>query len=330
MEDLKPLAEAADFEEHKALREAKRKAASEPAAEVQAPPTPASETAPSEIAADSEPAKPKTQEKEEKPRSLESRIAKLRADGKHGEADSILRKTWEKDTGDRFEKLERELQEYRTRKPAIEPQPAAAASQAAPPSNTDDGGPKASDYDGSAEGKRYEDYLVDRATWKLEQKNRAEETRKANETKQQTFQRRHGEVLAARADFNDVAGKVNLQLSNEQAARFFEGVDNWGEVLYNLGSNPAEVEKLISMPGESRLMQLAIIGHTLKTPAAGRSDAPPPEKLKPAVSRAPAPGRNLGGIEPPPVASLSEAAQGGYEQFRNRHGVSRFAAKNRQ
>jgi len=124
MEELKPLSEASSPEEFKALREQHRKA-SESAAEPKEPPSPASAKA-SETVADSEPAKPKTQEKEEKPkgeRTLESRIAQLRANGKHGEADAILRKTWEQQSNERFDKLEKELQEYRlaNRQPSQQP-----------------------------------------------------------------------------------------------------------------------------------------------------------------------------------------------------------------
>jgi len=320
MEELKPLSEASSPEEFKALREQHRKA-SEPAAEPKEPPSPASAKA-SETVADSETAKPKTQEKEEKPkgeRTLESRIAQLRANGKHGEADAILRKTWEQQSNERFDKLEKELQEYRTRKPATEPAAAAPATQAAPATAQADDGPKAKDYDGSAPGKMYEDYLVDRAGWKIEQRSAVEKQRVAQETTKQTITRRMVEARAKYADFDEKAGNLAVGLSLPNIQKALLEIDNAADVYYHLAGNPAEADRIRGLASDdARLMQMAIIGYTLRTPAAGRSDTPP-EKLRTPVSKAAPPGRQLNGIEPPPKKSTAEADD--FEEFKKiRHG----------
>ena len=305
MEDKKTLAEATSLEEFKELRHAK----SEPTAEPKEPKTPASEQAPSEIVAAPESAKPEAQEKEKpKERTLESRIKQLRDQGKHSEADKILREAWVKEEKARGDRLEQELQEFRTRKPAVEPEKPAPQPVAA------DRGPKVEDYDGSGPGKLYEDYLVDRASWKLEQKSNTEHIRQQQETIKQTINRRIAEARAAKSDFDAVAGSVNLAFDNNQAARFFAGIENSADVLYHLGQNPEEVSKLVSMDVESRLMQLAVIGYTLRTPAAGKQDAPPPAPLKTPVSKAPAPGRQLSAVEPPPKKSTAEAEN--FEEFK--------------
>jgi hypothetical protein len=88
-------------------------------------------------------------------------------------------------------------------------------------------------------------------------------------------------------------------------------MDNFLETLYHLGQHPEEVTRLVALEPETRIMHLAILGHTLKAPAAA---APAPAPLKPAVSKAPAPGRNLSGIDPGAERTTSDAKD--FEDFK--------------
>ena len=309
------LADAEDFEKFQELRHPK----SDPVPAKEPPPTPASETA-SETAAPPEGAETQTQEKKEaevkpkKDRSLEGRVSELRAAGKHKEADKILRDAWTREANERAENAERELQEFRTRKPA--PAEPASAELRAVVSRETEGEPKKADYDGSGHGKMYEDYLADLGAFRAQQRWKADsekaEQEKSKQANKTEWDKRLTAAKGAHADFDQVANTVNLSLDQQFNALFFHGVENCLDVLYHLGSDPEEVTRLLAMNQSQRLTALAVIGHTLKSPPSQS----PPEKLKQPVSKAPPPGRQLGGIEPPPEGSLGDARD--FEDFESR------------
>jgi hypothetical protein len=240
-------------------------------------------------------------------RSLEGRVKELRGQGKHDEADKILREAWTKQERDRADKAEKELLEIRTRKPA-EPQPAETRPAAQPqPAAADpsDPTPKQADFDGT-EGKTYEDYLVAKARWGMRQDQRQAETAKTQSQAQETIKGKAAEARAKYADFDLVlAGDLRTGtgfIISPAMQDFVRHHPQAFDVLYKLGGNQAEYKRIFALPPALQLAELGVMARDLAAPASG---TPPPPN--PPASRAAPPPPRPGGTEAPAPKDPKEA-----------------------
>lgn len=331
-------AEAQSYAEHKALRTPK---APDPASGTEEQPhrddtgkfvapekKPSEPAKPGESAAASEAQTQETQEgttQEEKPkrdRSAEGRAKELIAAGRTDEALKILRDAAAKTEKERADSLEKELQTLRTRKPAESTpatEPPKAKAPAATATSGEDPAPKEADYDGS-DGKTYEDYLVDKARWKIRQEDRASAQQTHREQTARTVQTKLTAAKAKYADFDsvttaDLAAGTGLILSPAMQ-QFVVESDSGMDVVYHLGSTPADYQRIFALSPARQLAELGKLEDKLGTQA-----APPPEKPKPPVSKAPPPPRRTSGGEPPPAKSTAEAgSMAEHRRLRRREG----------
>ena len=283
-ETSKPLAEADGPEEFEALYKARQSSpqpeAEQPEAEaeeVEAPETPEpSETSESETEPASEAGEP--QEPKKRERSFQGRISELT-----GKAKS------EKDRADR---LEQELQEFRTRKPAIETQPVAVkpAAQQKPDDSPKQDDPKYQGENG------YSEWIEDRAVWRIRQEQRQEAQTRQQATETQDLQNKVASARQKYPDFDASALSLNLSPS---MIDFVKESDAGTDVVYHLGKNPDEYTRIYALSPTRQLAELGKIEDRLSTPAT--------EKPKPQlVSRAAPPPKQLTGTEAAPLKPLSE------------------------
>lgn len=280
MEDVKTTAQADSFEQHKAIRSGAAVPATEPVqAEPPIEPTPSEQPEPegSETAEVSETSP--SQEKPRRDRSAEGRIAELTARAKRAEEE--------------LAEIRRKLdQPQAPSKPAAEPEPSSKAIVEDPK----DPAPKLEDYG----DKPYEAFLDARAAWQARQEYRRLQQEERSRAQQDGLLKRIQEQRVKRPDFDQVANIPKLDQS--VLSSLVQEFDNGFDVLYELGSNPAEAQRISAL---SPARQLAAVGMI-----AERLLAPPPEKPivpAPPVSRVPPPPRVVGGTEPAQPKSTAEA-----------------------
>lgn len=306
-EETKLLSDAENFEEFKNLRHGKETPA-EPAGEK----TPQAEEATAAIAAEPATAEPITQEKQEPAeKSVEDQIKELRRTGKHAQANKLMAEEAARPHREETDRLRKELETLRSRpseQPVkVEPRPAAVvpAQVAADPNDPE---PKVTDekYAG-ADG--FTLFNRDSAVWAFRQDNRKQQ----QETAMQQRRDKVNSILEAgkkaKPDFDAVIGKVVLS-----TAAMHDGVetlDNIGDVLYKIGSDPAEVARIQALRPSQQYAELSIVSRELSKPPVA---ATPLEKPKPAVSKVAAPPRVLTGSDDPPAKKLADAED--YGEFK--------------
>lgn len=307
--DLKPLSDASDFEDFKSLKEENRKATAEPAGEKT---TQTEEVAPVSAA---EPGTAETTRQEEKTVSIDDQIKDLRAKSKHAAANKLEREAGKEEARRELqaetERLRTELEAFKSRpsEVAAKTEPAKPV-EVAPRVDASDPEPKIEDdkYKGS-DG--YTLYVRDSAVWQFRQENRKELAATQERAHVAKGKAKFEAAVAAHPDASDVIGKVMI---NQGVIR--EGVeklDNFGEVLYKVGSDPALLAKIQSMTPMDQWAELRIVANSLSTPAAAQAAIP--EKPKPApVSKVAAPPRVLSGTSEAPKKSTADAAD--YEEFK--------------
>lgn len=323
----KTTAEAESYAEHRALRAPKP----EPAADDKKPSTLSGEekkssgeekkpevpSEPPKKAGESaevpETSKQETQEppkSDKRDRSAQGRAKELIAEGRFDEAAKILEAAGAKREKERADRLEQELQEHRTRKPA-ETAPATPKAEA-PKAAADDPEPKVDEYDGS-KGKTYDDYLRAVARWEGRQAFRQEQQATAQKQQQDTVRESMTKkVTAAKAKYEDfeavTAGdpKAGSGLILSPAMQQFVVESDSGlDVAYHLGKNPDEYARIFMLTPARQIAELGKIEASLAI-----APAAPPEKPKqaPPVSKAPPPPATVGGTETPAPKSTSEAS----------------------
>jgi hypothetical protein len=302
-EDLTPLSEATSPEEFKTLREAHRKAAAEPAAEK----TPQAEEAIPVIVSEPGTEKPIQQESPaDKP--VDEQIKELRAKGKHAAANKLMVESATKAERDRADGLTKELEALRrrpaeSRTVAAKTEPAPVKAVAAP-----DVEPKVTD-EKYAGANGYQEFVIDAALWKFKAESRTQQEQQKQQESQTAITSRVNKVLEegkkAKPDFDAVVGKVIINVGVIQEG--VQRLDNFGDVLYAIGSDPALLSSLQAMNPMDQWAELRYLSRTLGKPAA-------PAALKPAVSRVAAPPRVLSGTEAPEPKSTSEAVD--YNDFK--------------
>ncbi len=313
-DEIKPLSEATDIEDFKRLRAEHREGTAEPAEKV----TQAEEATPV-IAAEPGTAETKVQEPVEK--SAEDRIKELRSKGRHAAANELMVKTAVEAEKARADKLDEELKALRAPKfeparvaAAAAPQPAAAEKPA-----ESDPEPKATDEAyGGADG--YNKYLRDVTRWDTRQEIRRADAGRQQEAQnvgvRESLNRKMTDARAKYSDFDTVtAGDMTTGqglILSPVMIDYAKNRDRGLDVVYALGKNPADYQRIFMLPANQQPYELAMIEARLSgTPAAV---AAPPVVLKPAVSRvAPAP-RVLSGNDTPEPKGTSEAST--FEDFK--------------
>lgn len=312
MEETKQLSDATDFEEFKNLRHAPKEAPAEPAGEKA---TQVEETTAVSAAepATAEPTTQETQEPAEK--SVEDQIKELRSKGKHAQANKLLADEAARPHREEAEKLRKELEALKSRpsEPApnrAEPKPAAAAPAQTQADDPNDPAPKITDekYKGP-DG--FTLFTRDDALWAFRQDQKKQQQEQAARAHSQKVQSILQAGRASKPDFDAVSARVVI--NKAVMAEGVEKLDNLADVLYKIGSDPAEVARIQALSPIDQWAELRFASRELsKAPAA----APPaaPEPLKPAVSRVAPPPRVLSGTSEPPPKKLSDAKD--YEEFK--------------
>ena len=214
-----------------------------------------------------------TQEHKSRDRDAEGRIKSLTADKK---------------------RLEQELQEFRTRKPAIETaeQKPIPAQQPVDPSD-----PEPKDTEEAFQGENgYTKYLRAAARWDIRQEQRQQEQVKQQQIEVQAIQ---GKIASARqkySDFDAIAFPVDMTPSLKE---FFREFDAGSDVIYELGKNSSEYARISQLSPAKQIAEFTRIADRLTAP-------PAQEPPKPQISRVPAPLRPLGGGNAPATQNLSD------------------------
>jgi hypothetical protein len=251
------------------------------------------------------PAEPAQPEKRDK--SLDGRIKQLRSQGKHAEANKLMVDAAVRTEREQREKLEKELQDLRTRKPEERSTPVETKPQPVHVSAADDPEPKQADFDGSA-GKTYEDYLIAKARHGARQ-----ELREAHAKEQQTqvatrVNAKLKAVRAKHADFDQVtAGDLKTGsgfIMTPAMQQFFVEHDLGAEVTYKVAATAGERDRIAALHPVLQIAELSAIARELAAPPAA---ANPEKPVKPPASKIGAPPPRAGGAEAPALKDPSQA-----------------------
>lgn len=306
----KQLSDAESYEEFRSLRTPPTPAAAEPAAE-KAPQV--EETTPV-IAAESGTVEPNSQEKQEPvpaEKSVDEQVRELRAKGKHAAANKLMVDSAVDVERKRADALARELESLRAKPVAAQPQPAASpVPPAAPQVAGDDPEPKPTDEKYSVEG-GWNLYMGDKIAHGIRSATRAEAETQKRAAHEQRGRKALEAGAAAHPDFGSVIEKVII--SKEALMSAVDNIDNVGEVLYKIGTNPAELARIQTLNPFSQYAVIHELSQGLKAPTPAAAPAPP-VTLPPPVSRVAPPPRTLTGVGEAPKRSTADAKD--YDDFR--------------
>lgn len=128
----------------------------------------------------------------------------------------------------------------------------------------------------------YEEYIEAVADWKVEQRlsaEREQQTRVQQETAQQQtireFQSRADRVRESHPDFDDVVGNRSLAISEAMVEAAY-GSEKGPELLYHLGQNPKEAERIYNLPPYQAAMEMGRLEAALSRPSRKNPSAPDP------------------------------------------------------
>lgn len=324
----KALKDAESFEEHKRIRQEARAQAErktqepkpEPELKLEEKPKPSDdaeepdsqeETAgksaiPGKIVPEKK-EEPKPAAPKSKARNAIERARELIKEGREDEAERILAGAAEKRENDRFERLERELQEFRTRKPVQETKAPEPHVQQRQQVNPGDRAPLPTDPEFQKEN-GFLDFMAAKTMYEIDQRNKAqrEAERVANEnrTRQENLSRLAWKAQEARTKFSDfdqvTYGDDATQSGFILTAPMQEYVmhaDEPMDVLYHLAKNRGEYERIKALPPARQAAELGRFEERILARQQA-STLPTQEKPKPApVSRVPAPPRHISGTE---------------------------------
>jgi hypothetical protein len=274
-EQLSPTAAAESMEQFRAARKSEPSQADvQPVEEVAAPETSEQPEGASETETVAETVIPQ-EPKKKRDHSAEGRISDLTARAKAAEV---------------------ERDDYRTKWEASQaPKPAAIEAPKPAAAIPDDPEPKQSDEAYQAEN-GYEKFLRAASRWDLRQEQRQTEQQRQKQAEHQNIA---GKITAARAKFADFDSVLTL-VPTAPMLEFLKEFDSGADVMYYLGKNPAEYNRIAALSNARQLAELGKLEDKLSTPA--------PEQPKPQpVSRAAAPPRTIGGTEAPAPRPLAEA-----------------------
>lgn len=149
-----------------------------------------------------------------------------------------------------------------------------------PPAQAQNEGPPREDQFES-----YEDYEQARIEYAVEQRLRAAEAQRQQQTVLQTYEERAAKLREAKPDFDSVVNNPSLRISETMAnvIRYSEGGPM---VAYHLGTNPTEAARIAAMPDYLQAAELGRIEASLTTqaPPVNRTPPPPPPKTVSGIS----------------------------------------------
>jgi hypothetical protein len=217
---------------------------------------------------------------------------------------------------ERADRLEKELQESRTRKPDSKPEEPKAAVQ------IDDPKPTMKQFladakDGETFADVTEKYTEAVADWRDRQRDKAAKEAEINtrqQTAKQAFETKLNSARAKHSDFDQVTAydhATNQGLALSAPMRQFAIESEHGcEVIYELGKDQAEYQRIMALPLYKQMSALDKIEDRLS--GSGESS----EKPKIPVSKVPPPPSRVGGTEATKPKSSQEAAKDGYDSYR--------------
>jgi hypothetical protein len=128
----------------------------------------------------------------------------------------------------------------------------------------------------------YEEYVEALADWKVEQRlgaDREQQTRAQQEQVQQeqirTFQSRADRVRSSHPDFDTVVANPLLPISDAMAEAAYSS-EKGPELLYHLGQNPQEAERIYRLSPHQQAMEMGRLEAKLSRPARTQTNAPAP------------------------------------------------------
>jgi hypothetical protein len=295
-----PEPEKQTFSGHKAARAAAK------AAPTVAPPDDAARAEANAETVEKPASSPKEPQEKQKPRNArnaEERAADLRAAGRHKEADKILAddaeskeyEAWKAGKADR-EREAAELRELRAKAATPPPaaQPVSRETPVAP--SADPTRPKLKDFLAKPENKEV-DYAEVVEQWKDADDAWKESKRSAAEAQSKEKATIQEKMTGARAKYSNFDQIASLPIATADNIRtLVKEFDNGLDVLYSVGSDEKERQRILALPPTRQLIELGVIARNLSS----NGTVQPPEKPRPAppVSRTPPPPRSLGGISP--------------------------------
>lgn len=128
----------------------------------------------------------------------------------------------------------------------------------------------------------YDEYVEALADWKYEQRALQERERSQKQQQEQTqaekvrsFQARADAVRETHPDFDQVVTNPTLPISQAMADAAYAS-EKGPEILYHLGQNPQEADRIYRMSPIEAAMAIGRIEATLSRPARTKSSAPEP------------------------------------------------------
>ncbi len=203
----------------------------------------------------------------------------------------------------RISQLTDQKREYRSRAEAAEARVAELEAQLTPDGEA---APKEDDFENP------DDYLVARAKYEAKQELRQEQLDSAKKQKQDavegvtkarkdTFAERVNEARETFKDFDDVALRDDLPVS-DTLAEVIQTAEKGPEVLYHLGNNPDEAARLSNMDSVSAAIAVGEIAAKLQLPAR-KTTTSAPDPIDPVVAKG-KPRKNLNDASPDEYAKM--------------------------
>lgn len=146
--------------------------------------------------------------------------------------------------------------------------------------------PKSTNFDSYDEYEAARDkYQEDLTDWKVENRLRMAELRKAEQAEVETVRAKAATAHEAHPDLGDLLSDLDDQgiAPTETMHRAIQESDLGAELLYHLAKNPAEVRRIGALPPVAQALELGamlaqIKGATTATPKNLETKAPPPPK----------------------------------------------------
>lgn len=213
------------------------------------------------------------------------------------------RKTGSQRAREKAERLERENQALRDALARGQKAPEQEAT-AKPPSA--DGRPDPDD----PKFKSYEDYLDALTDWKVENRLKLAEEKKAEQAEAETLRTKAASAHEAHPDLAGLLDELDDMgiAPTETMHRAIHAAESGGELLYHLAKNPAEVKRIGALPPVVQAMELGVMLGQLKA-AETKSETKSETKPEPKPTQAPVPPKPIKGPATPPVdeSKLSDA-----------------------
>jgi hypothetical protein len=248
--------------------------------------------------------------------------------GQQGQADGTTNEPTDRDEAGRFKsKIQKRIDELTHARHAAEREAArwraiAEGTQKATPA------PQAHEF---ASDEEYQAALLDHRIDERARQQAAANAKQAAEQYQQdaestidaTYDQRAQEAAARIPDFVDVVSKADIQITHDMLKALKSSAQG-PDIVYELAKNPAEAQRIASLPAAQMFMELGALGAKAAAKA-GATAAPAAAPASAArTTSAPPPVSTSGAASAPPSTDPATMSQPEYEAWRRQQGTTYF------